>query len=144
MNKRVRGVLLWEGQALLANHRYVPCSFRHRWSLPGGHVEPTDPSLEAALRRELWEEFCLNPPGTFCYLGAWPWGGAIHHVFAISINLNDPKIDFDKNEIRRVNWFSLDEIKILKSRGGLHTGFEYFAVKTAISKLNLRRKEVRP
>ncbi|MEY2472959.1 MAG: hypothetical protein QOK28_2288 [Actinomycetota bacterium] len=39
------------GKVLLVRHRALD-----RWLTPGGHVEPDDPNLEAAARRELLEE----------------------------------------------------------------------------------------
>src|SRR5215813_96805 len=36
---------------LIVHHRRL-----ERWLLPGGHVEPSDPSVEAAAAREVFEE----------------------------------------------------------------------------------------
>jgi 8-oxo-dGTP pyrophosphatase MutT (NUDIX family) len=48
-------------RVLLVHHRRL-----HRWLLPGGHVEPDDPEIWDAARREVIEETGaeLNPVGT--------------------------------------------------------------------------------
>jgi NADH pyrophosphatase NudC (nudix superfamily) len=102
-------------------------------------MEPTDPSPEAALRRELWEELGIHLPEVLRYVGAWPWGGAIHQIYVARLDFDNPRIDFDENEIRRAEWFSLAEIRSLEARRGLHTGFEYLAVKAALAKLGVQR-----
>jgi 8-oxo-dGTP pyrophosphatase MutT (NUDIX family) len=55
MIERVRAVLVTPGNELLTIRRERPGTAIY-WILPGGHVEPTDTSLEDALHREIWEE----------------------------------------------------------------------------------------
>lgn len=50
----VKGVLEWPRGVLLLHNE------RDEWELPGGRLEPFDPSPEAALRRELHEEVGLD------------------------------------------------------------------------------------
>jgi 8-oxo-dGTP pyrophosphatase MutT (NUDIX family) len=53
--ERVRAVLVTEsGSALLIKR--IRSGMNPYWVLPGGHVDPGDSSLEAALRREIREE----------------------------------------------------------------------------------------
>jgi len=53
--ERVRAVLVTEfGNALLIKR--IRPGMRPYWVLPGGHLDPGDSSLEAALRREIREE----------------------------------------------------------------------------------------
>ena len=51
----VVGALLRGGRALLVHRRADRHDFPDRWSLPGGHVEPGEPPVDA-LVRELREE----------------------------------------------------------------------------------------
>jgi ADP-ribose pyrophosphatase YjhB (NUDIX family) len=60
MNERVRAVLITPGAELLTIRRDRPDAATYR-VLPGGHVEPTDPSLEDALIREIREELAGEP-----------------------------------------------------------------------------------
>ncbi len=55
MIDRVRAVLVTPDGCLLAIRRDRPGRATY-WVLPGGHVDPGDPSLEAALSREIREE----------------------------------------------------------------------------------------
>lgn len=56
---RVRGVLVTPAGELLVIKRIRPGQEPY-WVFPGGGVEPTDPSLEAALARELREELAAQ------------------------------------------------------------------------------------
>jgi 8-oxo-dGTP pyrophosphatase MutT (NUDIX family) len=55
MSTRVRAVLITPGGELLTIRRIRPGQAPY-WVLPGGGVEDGE-DLEAALARELWEEF---------------------------------------------------------------------------------------
>jgi 8-oxo-dGTP pyrophosphatase MutT (NUDIX family) len=55
MIDRVRAVLVTESGTALMIKRIRP-GMAPYWVLPGGHVEPDDSSLEAALSREIREE----------------------------------------------------------------------------------------
>lgn len=50
----VKGVLTWENQVVLLRNE------RDEWELPGGQLDATDVSLEAALTREFLEELRLD------------------------------------------------------------------------------------
>ena len=58
--ERVRAVLLTPSDRLLLIRRIWPGGTPY-WVLPGGHVEPGDPSLGAALIREVREEVGTEP-----------------------------------------------------------------------------------
>jgi ADP-ribose pyrophosphatase YjhB (NUDIX family) len=53
--EKVRAVLLTPGGGMLTIRRVWPGG-EPFWVLPGGHVEPDDPTLPDALRREVLEE----------------------------------------------------------------------------------------
>jgi ADP-ribose pyrophosphatase YjhB (NUDIX family) len=55
MIERVRAILVTDDERLLVIKRTRPGTPTY-WVLPGGHVEPGDADLEAALHRELHEE----------------------------------------------------------------------------------------
>ena len=56
INRRVRAILLTGRGSLLLIKRVKPLNGPTYWVAPGGGVESHDLDLEAALRRELWEE----------------------------------------------------------------------------------------
>jgi ADP-ribose pyrophosphatase YjhB (NUDIX family) len=60
MIERVRAVLLTPSGGLLLIRRTWPGGTAY-WVFPGGHVEPDDPSLRAALIREVREETGREP-----------------------------------------------------------------------------------
>ena len=50
----VKAILAWDGQVIVLRNR------RGEWELPGGRLEPTDPTPQGALRRELREELAVD------------------------------------------------------------------------------------
>ncbi len=56
IDRRVRAILLTDDGALLLIKRVKPNKTAPYWVAPGGGVESSDPSLIAALERELYEE----------------------------------------------------------------------------------------
>ncbi|MBN6055222.1 NUDIX hydrolase, partial [Nonomuraea sp. RK-328] len=83
MRPSVRGLLLDRDERLLLFRRTVPGREVY-WSVPGGHVEPGDATLEHTLRRELLEELGATVSGvTPLTTVSYPWQGGVkvQHVY---------------------------------------------------------------
>ncbi len=94
MRPSVRGILLDEDERLVVFRRTVPGRDLY-WSVPGGHVEPGDATLEHTLHRELLEELgatvsAVTPLTTVSY----PWQGEIkvQHVYGCRLLSMDPAL----------------------------------------------------
>nr|WP_055502840.1 NUDIX hydrolase [Nonomuraea pusilla] len=92
MRPSVRGVLLDHDERLVLFRRTVPGRAVY-WSVPGGHVEPEDGSLEQTLRREMLEELgatvaSVTPLTTVTY--AWQGGVKTQHVYGCRLLTMDP------------------------------------------------------
>ena len=102
-----------EFQVLLIRRKNPP--FAGHWALPGGFVEPNEP-LEAAARRELWEETGAEPAHleqlyTFGDPGRDPRGWTISIAYLALLvgeeaECRQPKAGSDASE---VGWFDLRE-----------------------------------
>ncbi|MEV0231393.1 NUDIX hydrolase [Nonomuraea sp. NPDC050786] len=94
MRPSVRGVLLDENERLVLFRRTVPGRDIY-WSIPGGHVEPEDDTLEHTLHREMLEELgatvsSVTPLVTVSY----PWEGGVktQHVYGCRLVSMDPAL----------------------------------------------------
>ncbi|MEQ4718525.1 NUDIX hydrolase [Nonomuraea sp. B19D2] len=94
MRPSVRGVLLDHNERLVLFRRTVPGRDVY-WSIPGGHVEPGDDTLEHTLHREMLEELgatvsSVTPLTTVSY----PWQGEIktQHVYGCRLVSMDPEL----------------------------------------------------
>ncbi len=94
MRPSVRGILLDDDERLVIFRRTVPGREVY-WSVPGGHVEPGDATLEHTLHRELLEELgatvsAVTPLTTVTY----PWQGEvkIQHVYGCRLQSMDPAL----------------------------------------------------
>lgn len=94
MRPSVRGLLLDHDDHLVIFRRTVPGRAVY-WSVPGGHVEPEDATLEHTLHRELLEELgatvsAVTPLTTVSY----PWEGAVkvQHVYGCRLLEMDPAL----------------------------------------------------
>ncbi|MER6951052.1 NUDIX hydrolase [Nonomuraea sp. NPDC000554] len=94
MRPSVRGVLLDHDDRLMIFRRTIPGREVY-WSVPGGHVEPEDASLEHTLRRELLEELgatvsSVTPLTTLSY----PWQGGLktQHLYGCRLVELDPAL----------------------------------------------------
>ncbi|SEH00046.1 NUDIX domain-containing protein [Nonomuraea solani] len=92
MRPSVRGVLLDHDEHLVLFRRTVPGRALY-WTVPGGHVEPEDGSLENTLHRELLEELgatvrAVTPLVTMSY----PCEGGLktQHVYGCRLVSMDP------------------------------------------------------
>ena len=79
----VNGVLLRDGQVLLALRAADRRTYPATWSFPGGHVEEGEARQEA-LVRELGEEIGIRPT-SWGALDAFTYrdGGAVFHFFRV-------------------------------------------------------------
>lgn len=94
MRPSVRGVLLDHDEQLIVFRRTVPGRDVY-YSVPGGHVEPEDATLEHTLRRELLEELGatvsdVTPLATVTH----PWQGEVktQHVYGCRLVAMDPAL----------------------------------------------------
>lgn len=93
MRPSVRGVLL-DGERLVVFRRTVPGRELY-WSIPGGHVEPGDATLEDTLHRELMEELgatvgAVTPLTTLTY--NYKGESKTQHVYGCRLLTMDPAL----------------------------------------------------
>lgn len=127
----VRAVLLHEGKFLLVQHHNRLPGTIGKWGLPGGRVEASDANLEAALHRELFEEFAVTAE-IIGFVAMYTYRDRAHHIFFArphSINFT-----VDTNEILSTAWWTLAEVMQCYSIGNLHTGFELAAIRASLSR----------
>jgi len=123
--RTVRAILRQDQRFLLVVHQGGLGLRRERWGLPGGRIEYGEDFAETA-RRELREELSihiadLRPVGDYRYKGA------LHRIFGSEF---DGRIlAFDRSEIRRIGWHTIDEVGKLAAEGRLHAGFEDAAIR---------------
>ncbi|WP_219462857.1 NUDIX domain-containing protein [Nonomuraea rhizosphaerae] len=94
MRPSVRGVLLDHDEQLLIFRRTVPGREVY-WSVPGGHVEPEDATLEDTLHRELLEELgatvsAVTPLTTLTYARQGEF--KTQHVYGCRLVRMDPAL----------------------------------------------------
>jgi 8-oxo-dGTP diphosphatase len=99
---------------LLVNRKYEP--FKDCWALPGGHVEPEEPLIEAAVR-ELKEEtnVSLNKTDvqqvhTFGNPGRDPRGWYISIAYFARIPSSENVHVQGMDDAKEARWFSLDNL----------------------------------
>ncbi len=107
-------VIAWQQgqpQVLLIKRKNAP--FKEHWALPGGFVEPYEP-LEAAARRELWEETGIEPAHleqlhTFGDPGRDPRGWTISVVYLALLDPGeaDALHPWAGSDAGDVGWFDL-------------------------------------
>jgi len=94
-----------------------------QWRFPGGFVDPTDESKEAAAKRELTEECGDFETGEFIYIGShrmndWRYVNEVDKVittlYATAIISGTPKAGDDLEEVQ---WFAVDDIPTLIEAG---------------------------
>ncbi|WP_214106739.1 NUDIX hydrolase [Acrocarpospora catenulata] len=88
MTERVRGICITPAGNLLTIKR-VRSHMDPYWVLPGGHVEPGDGSLEAALLRELAEELA-GKASVVALVHSLEIDGERQHFFLARVETWDP------------------------------------------------------
>ncbi|MBN2469749.1 MAG: NUDIX hydrolase [Anaerolineae bacterium] len=126
---RVRAVLHHAGRFLLVQHNNKRPENIGKWGTPGGGVEPGDPDLVEALRREMREEFEIEID-VHEFVQTYEYHKREHHVFLAS----PARTNFilDPEEILDYRWLTVEEIRAWDAAGRLHTGFELDAVERSL------------
>ena len=104
----VGGVVRKDNKYLLVQEAKESC--RGKWNIPAGHLDPNETIFEGA-KREIFEECGYNVELTgIAHIGNIvmsdnEWIGVV-----FSTEIIDGDINFDKDEILDVKWFTYDEI----------------------------------
>jgi 8-oxo-dGTP pyrophosphatase MutT (NUDIX family) len=102
-------------------------------ALPGGRVDPDDPTTESAARREVLEEVGVNLSdarhlGMLDQLVSPPMTPRLTVSAFVYLIEQDPSIVLDPNEVASVHWFGLDRLISGEGRGEFlykHGAHEY-------------------
>ena len=94
------------------------------WATPGGHVEQTDKSVEAALKRELAEELnarIINVSRVFIYSFISPTGLIVEHLFVARLAQMDESAPRSGAEFQNPDIYGTYEIERINLH---HAGLE--------------------
>jgi 8-oxo-dGTP pyrophosphatase MutT (NUDIX family) len=122
--RTVRAVLHQEDRFLLVVHHGAR-SRGDRWGLPGGRIERGE-DFTAAARRELREELSVHV-ADLAHVGDYRYKGFLHRIYGS--HFDGRILEFDRNEIQRIGWHTLEEVAALATAGRLHAGFEEEAIR---------------
>jgi 8-oxo-dGTP pyrophosphatase MutT (NUDIX family) len=123
--RTVRCVIRQGQKFLLVMHRAPPGSHRRAWGLPGGRVAAGEGPEETA-RREVREELRIAL-GALRAVGDYRYKGRGHRV--LGTDYDGLIISFDRAELLKIRWHTLDEVAALRQQGRLHAGFEEAAIR---------------
>ena len=123
--RTVRCILKQEDLYFLVMHQTRVFSGKKRWGFPGGRIERGE-ELRSALTRELREELYVSIDD-FSEVGDYRYKGYHHKIYGAEFA--EPIIKFDRSEIHRIGWHSMEEIGKFAEEGLLHTGFEVEAIR---------------
>jgi 8-oxo-dGTP pyrophosphatase MutT (NUDIX family) len=130
----VRAVVIHDGRYLLAqHHNYLPDTIG-KWGLPGGRIENKDADLRDALRRELYEEFCMTAD-IIGFVAMYTYRDRAHHIYLA--RPHSIELTIDATEILGTSWLTLPEVTDWHTQGRLHTGFELPAIRASVRRYQL-------
>jgi 8-oxo-dGTP pyrophosphatase MutT (NUDIX family) len=115
-------------------HQTLTFAGKKRWGFPGGRIEQGEDLIEA-LARELKEELYIAPEG-YSQVGDYRYKGHHHRIYGTTFP--EPIIRFDRSEIHKIGWHSLEEVRQFSVSDLLHTGFEYEAIRDFEEKMKSR------
>jgi 8-oxo-dGTP pyrophosphatase MutT (NUDIX family) len=130
--KTARCILYRDNEYLLAVHASFWGRQQRRWGLPGGQIERGE-SPHAAVSRELEEELSVYLPNLL-EVGPYPYKKSLHMVYAAEVT--EPIRDWDDTELLDIGWFSIDDVRELRTNNRLHANYELHAIEALIQKLS--------
>lgn len=122
--RTVRCIIRRDDRFLLVIHRGHRTMSRKAWGFPGGRIERHE-EFEDTARREIREELSIDL-GELRAVGDYRYKGALHRVLAADFDGNI--IEFQRKELFKIGWKTLEEIAELAAEDRLHTGFEHEAI----------------
>ena len=98
---------------VLLTQRNIP-PFKDYWCLPGGHIDPYEPGLDAVIR-EVQEETGLDfQPHFFNYFDEIFREGNVHNVVLIFYGITTGEIKIQESEVKDTRWFTFEEVRKMK------------------------------
>lgn len=125
----VRAVIRRGAEVLLVQHHYKRPENLGKWSLPGGGIEPEDRSREAALRRELREEFGAEVL-IRRYVGVFADARRLHYLY--EVDLAGAGLYPDAGEIAGLRWCTGAQVEALEREGLVLAPFVGQAVRAVL------------
>lgn len=104
--------------------------------MPGGRVEHGE-HFEETARREIREELRVTL-GALYEVGDYRYKGAFHKV--LGTEYQEPIIRFNRVEILKIGWHTIDEVAALCAEGKLHAGFEDAAIRDFVDLMGSRSR----
>lgn len=116
-----------DGQILMVHaYRYVTDTIE--WEIPAGVIDRGETVLNAA-QREVREETGYETEGAQQIYTYAPMNGIANQVFHVAhCKALSTTGQFDRNEVRDYQWFSIDEIKMMIKENTLRDGFTLTAL----------------
>ena len=108
------GILIQDGKILLIQHRYIK-----EWFQPGGHIDPDETPLQAAIRELEEETGWQSSPSKLDYpididihsIPANPIKNEGEHVHVDFAYLLKPTKHSEASDPEKCDWFDIDQIK---------------------------------
>jgi len=98
-------------------------------AIPGGHVLAGEDAL-TGLKRELKEELNLKS-NNIKHIDTiiFPYNSYIFNIYLIEDNIDINKLEYDKEEVVSINWYTKEEILELIKNNKVNRGYAYILEK---------------
>ncbi len=111
-------------EVLLTKRNVEP--FKHKWCIPGGHIEPLEDAVTAVIR-EIKEETNLDfRPFFLTYMDEIFKNKQIHNVVLLFYGEASGKLNPSPDEVTEAGWFALEEALKMDLAFNHHEALEAF------------------